>query len=84
MVMCFYIRLFDTDLDVDDNNSLVLEFSGSDASETEVVNTSGMDEDRRLITVTTAQADEVCITLDKLIRNGLISKEFFRNTLRKQ
>ena len=60
------------------------EFIGSDASETEVVNTSGMDEDRRLITVTTAQADEVCITLDKLIRNGLISKEFFRNTLRKQ
>ena len=82
--MCFYIRLFDSDLDVDDNNSLVLEFSGSDASETEVVNKSGMDEDRRLITVTTAQADEVCITLDKLIRNGLISKEFFRNTLRKQ
>ena len=34
-----------------------------------------MDEDWRLITVTTAQADEVCITLDKLIRNGVISKE---------
>ena len=36
---------------------------------------SGMDEDWRLITVTTAQADEACITLDKLIRNGVISKE---------
>ena len=52
-----------------------MEFSESDDSEIEVVDTSGMDEDWRLITVTSAQADEVCITLDKLIRNGVISKE---------
>ena len=52
-----------------------MEFSESDDSEIEVVDTSGMDEDWRLITVTSAQADEVCITLDKLIRNGVISKQ---------
>ena len=34
-----------------------------------------MDENWRLITVTTAQADEACITLDKFIRNGVISEE---------
>ena len=63
----FYIRFFDSDLDADDNNSFVLEFSENDISEIEVVDTGRMDEDWRLITVTTAQADEVCITLDKLI-----------------
>ena len=71
----FYIRLFDSDFDVGDNNSLVSEFSENDDSEIEVVDASGMDEDRRLITVTTTQADEVCIILDKLIRNGVNSKE---------
>ena len=73
--MCFYIRLFDSDLDADDNNSLVSEFSENDDSETEVVDIGGMDEDWRIITVTTAQADEAYITLDKRIRNGVISKE---------
>ena len=71
----FYIGLFDCDLDADDNNSLLSEFSENDDSEIDVVDTSGMDEDWRLITVTTAQADEFCITLDKLIRSGVISKE---------
>ena len=82
----FYIRFFDSDLDADDNNSFVLEFSENDISEIEVVDTGRMDEDWRLIIVTTAQADEVCITLDKLILNGLISKErifykYFRDTV---
>ena len=71
----FYIRLFDSDLDADDNNSLVLEFNENDDSEIEVVETSGMDEDWRLVADTTAQTDEACIALDKLIRNGVISKE---------
>ena len=71
----FYIRLFVSDLDTDDNNSLVSEFSGNDDSEIEGVETGGIDEDWRLITVTTTLADEVCITLDKFIRNGVISKE---------
>ena len=51
----FYIRLCDSDLDADDNNSLVSEFSEND--EIVVVDTSGMDEDWRLIAVTTAKAD---------------------------
>ena len=34
-----------------------------------------MDEDGRLITVTTAQADTVFITFDKLFRNDVVSKE---------
>ena len=71
----FYIRLFDGDLDADDNDSLVSEFSENDDSEIEVVETGGMDQDWCLITVTTAQADQICITLDKLIRNSVISKE---------
>ena len=45
MFMCFYIRLFDSDLDADDNNSLVSEFSENDDSETEVVDIGWMDED---------------------------------------
>ena len=68
----FYIRLFGSDLDADDNNSLVSEFSENEDFEIEEVDTGGMDEDWRLITVTTAQADEVCITLNKFIRNGVI------------
>ena len=71
----FYIRLFDSDLDADNNNSLVSEFSEHDDSEIEIVDISGMDEDWRLITVTTAQTDEVCITLDKLIHKRVTSKE---------
>ena len=71
----FFVRLFDSDLDVDDNNSIVSEFSESGDFEIEAVDSSGVDEDWCLITVTTAQADEVCITLDKLICNGVISKE---------
>ena len=70
----FYIRLFDSDLYANNINSLVSEFSENDDSEIEVVGTSGMNEYWCLIIVTTAQADEVCITLDKLIRNGVISK----------
>ena len=71
----FYIRLSDSDFDADDNNSLVLEYSENDDFEIEVVDTGGMDENWRLITVITAKADEVCITFDKLSRNGVISKE---------
>ena len=41
----FYIRLFDSDFDAGDNNSLVSEFSENDDSEIEVVDASGMDED---------------------------------------
>ena len=52
-----------------------MDFSGNDDSEIEVVDTSEMDEDWRIITVTTVQANAVCTTLDKLIRNGVISKE---------
>ena len=39
----FYIRLIDSHLDAEDNNSLVLEFGKNDDSEIEVVYTSGMD-----------------------------------------
>ena len=79
----FYIGLFDCDLDADDNNSLLSEFSENDDSEIDVVDTSGMDEDWRLITVTTAQADEFCISLDKLIRSSVLyqKKEYSTNTL---
>ena len=82
----FYTRPFDSDLDTNDNNSLVSEFSENNDSEIEVVDTSGMVEDWCLITVTTAQADDVCITLDKVIRNGVISKErifykYFKDTV---
>ena len=52
-----------------------MEFSKNDDSEIELVDISGMDEDGHLITVTTVQADEFCITLDKLIRNSVISEE---------
>ena len=41
----FILRLFDSDLSADDNNSLVSEFSKNDDSEIEVVYTSWMDED---------------------------------------
>ena len=43
--------------------------------EIEVVDTSRMDEDWCLITVTTGQADDVSFILEKLIGNGVISKE---------
>ena len=43
--------------------------------ETEVVDTSRIDEDWCLITVTTGQADEVSFILDKFTGNGVISKE---------
>lgn len=41
----FNIRIFDSDLDINDKNTLVSEFSENDDSEVEVVDSSGIGED---------------------------------------